>query len=641
MADSHELDEATNIMPTRIPKPPSSTGTPTWLWFVLALLALVLIGGAGFVGATIQGNTKDQTISAVENSLVQEQGTATAAAQSAFDSQSLAATVQAGLEDDLRLAEEQSADIESTAAAESEARGIQETIAAEEMSARETADAGSTAIAETAEQESERRATAEAQSTDSAATAESEAEARSTQEALAANAEDARATAESAVTSVAATSTAGIEFSATQIAHLQATEALLRNQLEDVEATNAVVSTEIVDASGALATQEGRAINNAGTAAAAQIEINRLQSTIDVFAGVPDASTPPPVIGDARNTTQLVQSDANIFSIRLPVDWAFDEVLTEETESTFYFGETRREMDSMQSDSTAQGVGGAVYFLDIPTGTVSSVENALETSIEFYTDNGGREINEPYTYVTANGDPIATQTVDYNRQFIYVYVIGFRDLLVVGLMTEPNDTESEWHSQLETIMVSINLPPISGVASGIDRSFNYNAERRGLNQTVRSSDGRLTLHLPNGWEFEDTFAADNTLTFFGDVSFGSAYVIETEDPSIFINNSGPAAYSVLTFLINRFLLEDGGHLRGEPDIFERDDGIVSVYNLVEDSLGFNRWTAVYIFENGNVVVAQVSHVGESTFDEINNQLLAIVLSLEFNASASGGSGPSG
>ena len=87
MADSHELDEATNIMPTRLPNPSPSTGTPSWLWFVLALLALGLIGGAGFVGATIQGNTKDQTISALENSLNQARGTATVAAGNAFGSE--------------------------------------------------------------------------------------------------------------------------------------------------------------------------------------------------------------------------------------------------------------------------------------------------------------------------------------------------------------------------------------------------------------------------------------------------------------------------------------------------------------------------------------------------------------------------
>jgi hypothetical protein len=149
------------------------------------------------------------------------------------------------------------------------------------------------------------------------------------------------------------------------------------------------------------------------------------------------------------------------------------------------------------------------------------------------------------------------------------------------------------------------------------------------------------MHLPNGWEFDDTLANDNSVSFSGELSYGSILLIETDDPNTFPTNSPSAEMTLMTYLVNQFLLEAGGHVLAEPNIIERDDGVIAVYSLAEDGFGITRWSAIYLFENGNVVIAQVSHIGAATFPRARNQLLAIVLSVEFSSRGTTGSRPSG
>jgi hypothetical protein len=117
-------------------------------------------------------------------------------------------------------------------------------------------------------------------------------------------------------------------------------------------------------------------------------------------------------------------------------------------------------------------------------------------------------------------------------------------------------------------------------------------------------------------------------------------LVVEEEPDTFQANSIVAEMSLMTFGVNRIILETGGHLLAEPGIYERSDGVTIVYCLAQDSFGLIRWTAVYVFENDNIVVAQVNYIGASTFPQVRDRLLAIVLSLDFSPQATGNS-PSG
>ena len=255
-------------------------------------------------------------------------------------------------------------------------------------------------------------------------------------------------------------------------------------------------------------------------------------------------SAPAPAESIAQDGLQVVQSSDGRVSMRLPADWVTIDLVAEEGLFVFGSGEPAaqgRLNDYRSEPALLVGEGGTLTIFSLADLGLSSVDaDVLESFMGFILDEleSGGSILEGPTEASFNNGALANYVlIQLGNETGYIGVLGFDEGVVLFTATGTNSSFAENDELLFTLVQNISIPAETG---GSTPTNNVDVTDSNVN-LFASSDGRMSVVVPDGWATIDQLATDNVLAF-GNTDAGASTrrdVILADDPStIFVEDSG-------------------------------------------------------------------------------------------------------